>query len=59
MKIEQMIRLVSDLEHFAPRDDQLSELIRENEDELDENELELVAAAAAKPTFRELLEKRK
>ena len=58
MKIEQALRLASDLESFSPVGDRLTELL-EQEDELDEDELEQVAAAAAKPTLKELLDRRR
>ncbi len=59
MKIEQALRLVSDLESFSPGEDRLTELLRPQEDELTENELELVSAAGSKPAFRELLNRKK
>jgi hypothetical protein len=59
MKIEQMLKLVSDMERFSPRGDQLSELVEACENELGENELELVAAAGRKPDFRDLLNRKK
>ena len=55
MKVEKLLRLISDMEQFAPRGDQISELISSREQELDENELELISAAGAKPSFSDLI----
>ena len=55
MKMDQLLRLVADMERFSPRDDALSALVREEEDEMSCSALELVSAAGGKPPFSDLL----
>lgn len=59
MKIEKLLTLASDMERFSPGEDKLAGVIWENEDELFESELELVAAAGAKPPYEELIKNKR
>ena len=58
--IEELLQLAADVQDFFPKEDALTDLIRmRSSDELDLNDLDLIAAASAAPRFEELLKKRK
>ena len=55
-QLEDILRIVRDLESFSPTDDVLSLMIQESyESELSENELTFVAAAAQPLPFQKFL----
>lgn len=56
-EIDNILRLVADMETLSPAGDKLSKLIgRLEEDELMEEDLNLVAAAASRPSYTRFLE---
>ena len=58
--MDELLQLVADVQDFFPKEDALTDLIRtHSSDELDLNELDLIAAASAAPRFEELLKKKK
>ena len=58
--MDELLQLAADVQDFFPKEDSLTDLIRtHSSDELDLNDLDLIAAASAAPRFEELLKKRK
>ena len=58
--IEELLQLAADVQDFFPKEDDLTDLIRmHSSDELDLNDLDLIAAAAAVPSFEEFKKKMK
>lgn len=58
--MDELLQLAADVQDFFPKEDDLTDLIRmHSSDELDLNDLDLIAAASAAPRFEELLKKRK
>lgn len=57
LKVEMLLRLTADMESLAPAEDKLSALISElDADELMDDELDMVAAAATRPSYSRFLE---
>ncbi|MBR5095253.1 MAG: hypothetical protein IK095_09165 [Oscillospiraceae bacterium] len=56
--VEDLLELLADMERTFPGDDELTALIaQETEDELDEDLLDGIAAAASRPSYARFLEK--
>ena len=58
--IEELLQLAADMQDFFPKEDALTDLIRmHSSDELDLNDLDLIAAAATVPRYEEFRKKMK
>lgn len=56
LEIEKILQLAADMESLAPAGDKLSALINVEDDELMDEELDLIAAAASHPSYSRFLE---
>lgn len=56
-RIEQMLNIAADMQKLSPKDDRLTKLLGDTEDELDEFELDYVAAASSAPNYASFLSK--
>lgn len=56
-KAERMLHLAADMQRFTKQDDQLEKMTAAIEEELSEDELDFVAAAASTPSFAEFLKR--
>ena len=57
-KVEDLLYLMADMERAFPGESELSSLIAaQQEDELDLDQLDMIAAAASRPDFSSILER--
>lgn len=58
-KVHRMLRIAADMQAFAPQEDKLERMTKNVEMELNEDDLDFVAAAAAEPrvSFQEFLKR--